>query len=338
MTKPEPDSKKPQAAQLYDILIIGGGAAGLTAAVYSRRANKSTLCLEAVTYGGQIINTLRIENYPAAPHISGVDFAEKLYHQALDLGTEIKFEKVERIEDHGTYKLAITPENTYKAKALIIATGSHERPLGLENEENLIGRGISYCATCDGNFYKNKAIAIYGGGNTAMWDALYLSDLAKTVYIIHHRDAFRADPALVEKVRKKPNISFLLNKNIVQLITGVDGSLSALELASANSSEKSGNHGHKLPISAINDKNSQEILKVDGLFVAIGREPSNDFVKDLIKLDAQGYIESDESCRTSIEGIFVAGDGRKKPLRQLVTATADGALATTAAVQYVNSN
>ncbi len=296
---------------MYDIIIIGAGTAGLTAAIYARRAGKSVLVLEKSTHGGQIINTGRIENYPAAPHISGPEFANKLYAQAAEFGAEIIYEEVTKITKNSKDFKITTAENSYTGKSLILATGSAEKHLNLENEENLIGRGVSYCATCDGNFYKNKNVVVNGGGNTAFWDALYLADLAKSVTIIHRRNTFRADDALIAKVKKKKNVKFITDASITKLIPE-NGKLTTIVLST--------------------DKE----LKTDGLFVAIGRTPDTALFKDLIKLDKTGYIKSDESCETSESGIFVAGDARNKPLHQLVTATADGATAATAAINFLN--
>ena len=299
---------------MYDILIIGAGPAGLTSAIYGRRALKQVLVLEAVSYGGQIINTLDIENYPVEAHISGFDFATKLYNQAKDLGAEIKYEKVVDLIDKKDYKEVITTKNTYQAKTVIIATGSSNRKLGLELEEELIGKGISYCATCDGNFYKDKNVAVVGGGNTALEDTLYLSNICKKVYLIHRRDEFRGDLSVVEKLKEKDNVEFIYNSNITKLIA--NQGLEKIEVTDK-------------------DQNINE-LEVSGLFVAIGRVPEADNFKKLIKTDDNGYIEAKENCHTNVEGIFVAGDIRVKDLRQLVTATSDGAVAATEAVKYLN--
>lgn len=298
---------------VYDIIIIGAGAAGLTAAIYAGRAKKSVLVIESTTYGGQIINTAKIENYPAAPHISGPDFATNLYGQAESFGAEFVFEKVTKIKD-GSPKTVITEDGEYQGKAVIIATGSAERRLGLPDEEKLTGRGISYCATCDGNFFKDKNVAVNGGGNTAFWDALYLSGLCKSVTLIHRRDKFRADAHLVEKAKETPNIKFITSSTITAL----------------------NSQNNKLSSINIETKGKKSELKIDGLFVAIGRIPATDFVKDLITLDEAGYIKSDENCHTNVDGIFVAGDNRNKPIHQLVTSTADGAVAANAAIDYLH--
>lgn len=299
---------------MYDIIVIGAGPAGLTAAIYARRASKTVLVLEALSYGGQIINTPDIENYPAAMHISGFDFATKVYEQAQELGAEFGFEKAVGIKDNGGTKEVVTEDNTYTCKALIIATGSENRKLGIENEEALVGRGVSYCATCDGAFYRGKTVAVAGGGNTALEDALYLSDLAETVYLIHRRDAFRGDEATVSALKERKNVKFIYNSNVTKLIA--DKRLTAVE---------------------ITDKNTGAVttLEINGLFVAIGRIPENQNFAQLIKLDGSGYVEAGEDCLTNVPGIFAAGDNRTKSVRQLVTAAADGAVAATAAVKYV---
>lgn len=300
---------------MYDIIIIGAGPAGLTAAIYARRANKSVLVLEAKSYGGQIINTLSIENYPVEAHISGFDFATKLYNQTKDLGAEIKFEKAIAIIDNKDTKEVTTNKNTYKCKAVIIATGSENRKLGIELEGELVGKGISYCATCDGAFYKKKRVAVVGGGNTALEDALYLTDIADKVYLIHRRSEFRGEEATVAMLKEKPNIEFIYNSNVTKL--NADKRLVSIEVTD-------------------NDGNMREI-EVDGLFVAVGRIPENQNFASLIKMDNAGYIEASEDCHTNVEGIFVAGDNRVKSVRQLVTAAADGAISATEAVKYINN-
>ena len=301
---------------LYDIIIIGAGPAGLTSAIYAKRANKNVLVLEAKNYGGQIINTLDIENYPANEHISGFDFATNLYNQAKNLGAEIKYEKVVDINNLGKEKEVITTKNTYKTKTIIIATGSENRKLGLPNEDEIVSKGISYCATCDGAFYKEKTVAVVGGGNTALEDALYLADLASKVYLIHRRDEFRGEESTINLLKEKDNIEFLYNSNVTKLNT--KDRLESIEVTS----------------------NDCEIrtIDVDALFIAIGRIPENQNFAKLINLDNAGYIISNEYCHTNVEGIFVAGDNRVKELRQLVTATSDGAIAAVEAIKYINGS
>ena len=301
---------------MYDILVIGAGPAGMTAAIYARRAGKTVLVLEAVNYGGQILNTPDIENYPVVAHISGFEFSKQVYEQALGLGAEFKFEKVvEIVKEDGAFTL-VTPKNRYQGRSVIIATGSENRKLGVEDEARLTGRGVSYCATCDGNFYRNKVCAVVGGGNTALEDALYLADIAKQVYLIHRRDSFRGEETTVERLKARDNVEFVYNSNVTKLIA--EKRLKAIEVT------------NKLD-------GSVRTIELNGLFVAVGRVPENQNFASLIHLDDAGYVLAGEDCHTSAEGIFVAGDNRAKALRQLVTATADGAMAATEAVKYVNS-
>lgn len=300
---------------MYDIIIIGAGPAGLTAAIYARRASKSVLVLEALSYGGQIINTPDIENYPAVPHVSGFDFATKVYQQAEALGAEFVFEKAVGIKDGGSTKTVVTTENEYECKAVIIATGSENRKLGLDDEEKLVGRGVSYCATCDGAFYRGKRVAVVGGGNTALEDALYLADIAETVYLIHRRDAFRGDEATVTSLKQRDNVKFVFNSTVTKLIA--DKRLTCIEVTNKNG--------------------ETDTIEVNGLFVAVGRIPENQNFAELINLDEAGYVTAGEDCETNVSGIFAAGDNRTKSVRQLVTAAADGAVAATAAVKFADS-
>lgn len=300
---------------MYDIVIIGAGVAGLTAGIYAKRANKTVLILEKKSYGGQIINASNIENYPGEEHISGFDLATKLYNQNKSLGVDIFYEEAKNIKKENKEFIIETNKNTYRSKALIIATGTNNRKMNLTNEDNLIGKGISYCATCDGNFYKNKVVAVVGGGNTALEDALYLSNICKKVYLIHRRDKFRADSKTVEELSKKDNIEVILNSNVTNLI-GNDH----LEMIEVTSNDKKNN------------------LEVAGLFIAIGQIPESALLNGKIEIDESNYIISNENCHTNIEGAFVAGDVRQKNLRQLVTATSDGAIAATEAINYINKD
>lgn len=296
----------------YDIVVIGAGIAGLTAAIYGRRANKKVLVLESRTYGGQIVSTKSIENYPAAMGISGFEFATKIYEQAVALGAEIKFENVMEVID-GAEKQVKTNQTTHLAKTVIIATGSKNRTMGLANEEKWLGRGISYCATCDGAFFKNKVVAVVGGGNTALGDAIYLADIAQKVYLIHRRNQFNAEAALVEQVQAKPNVAIVNNAQVVELLG--DQQLTGLTITA-------------------NGRTQQ--LAVDGLFVAVGRVPENEKFANVVDLDHNGYIVANETCETGTAGIFVAGDCRTKEVRQLVTAAGDAAVAATHAIKYIN--
>jgi len=296
---------------MHDIVIVGGGPAGLTAAIYSARANKKVLVLEAVACGGQIINTSTIENYPAAPNMTGLEFGQTLQRQAENLGVEIEFENVEKIIDHGDHKIVKTEDDQYKAKVVILACGTEPRKLNLENEDRFIGRGISYCATCDGGFYKHRNVAVNGGGNSALHEALYLSNLAKKVYLIHRRDEFRGNKHYVERLRQKDNVEFILNAHIVAL--NGNGKLQSITIAQGDVTKE---------------------LPIDGLFVSIGRTPKAKGLIDGLELDDQGFIDAGEDCSTNIPGIFVAGDVRKKAVRQLVTATSDGAIAASEALNF----
>ncbi len=298
---------------MYDIIIIGGGIAGLTSALYASRAGKSVLVLEEASYGGAIINTLDIANYPGISHISGYELATNLYEQVKELKVSIVNEKALKIKNMRNKKQVITKNNVYEGKAIILATGRNNRKLGLLHEDELIGKGLSYCATCDGAFYRGKVVSVVGGGNTALEDALYLSTIAKEVYLIHRRDTFRGDDITINLLKKKDNVHFIFNSTISKFkITD-----------------------HRL--SGIVIKNSQEeTILVDALFVAIGREPKNEIVKNLVKLDDNGYIIINQKCHTNIKGIFAAGDNCRKSLYQLVTATSDGAIAAEEAVLYLN--
>ena len=300
---------------MFDIIIIGAGPAGLAAAVYGQRAEKKTLLIDEKGYGGQIINTPEVENYPAIQKISGFDFANNLYQQAADLGAELTFEKAIAIEDRGEYKIVKTEGGAYEAKAVIVATGAKNRPLGLAREEELTGRGVAYCATCDGAFYRGKTVAVIGGGNTALEDADVLSGLANKVFLIHRRDTFRGEESNVKRIQAKENVEILLNQIPTALLG--DQKVSGL---------------------TIQDKNTKEekTLELDGVFVAIGQMPDNQAFANQIALDDKGYVAAGEDCLTKSEGIFVAGDCRTKKVRQLATAVADGAVAALAAVEYIN--
>ena len=300
---------------MFDIIIIGAGPAGLTSAIYARRALKKVLIIEKKTYGGQIINTNEISNYPGEDKISGFQFATNLYNQVKKLDTEIKYENVINIEKNKNIKV-ITNNNSYETKTLIIATGLISRKLELENEDNLIGKGISYCATCDGTLYKDKIVAVVGGGSTALEDTLYLSNIAKKVYLIHRREQFRGENTIIERIKEKDNIEILLNNKITKII-------------GKNKLEK---------IECENNNNEKIDINIDGLFICIGKIPENNIFKKLIDIDQNGYILASEDCKTNVEGIFVAGDIRRKEVRQLVTATADGAVAATKAINYIEEN
>jgi thioredoxin reductase (NADPH) len=300
----------------YDVIIIGAGTAGLSAAIYTQRAGKKALVLEGNAYGGQIINTLDVENYPGIAHISGFDFATGLLEQAQNLGAKVEYEEVLRIEDAKEQKIVHTSQHTYSAKAVILATGVTRRKLNIPGEAELTGKGVSYCATCDGAFYRKKDVAVNGGGNTALEDAAFLANICRKVYIIHRRDQFRADEAEVAGIRGRDNVELVLNSTISAL-QSEEGKLSAV---------------------VTKDKvtGAERTIPVSGLFVAIGQVPSNAAFKDVAEQDPAGYIIAGEDCRTSTPGIFAAGDCRTKKVRQLTTAAADGAVAALAACSYVD--
>lgn len=299
---------------IYDMIIVGAGTAGLSAAIYGARAGKSVLVLEANTYGGQIVRSPEVENYPGIAHISGYEFAQNLYEQAINLGAEVEFENVVEIRADGREKYVVTEDNEYTALSVILATGAVNRPLGVDGEENFVGAGISYCATCDGAFFKGKDVAVVGGGSTALEDALFLSAYCRKVYLIHRRDAFRGEQKYVDNLKTKANIEFVLNSQV----TALKGSdfLEAVDVKNNVSGE-------------------MITLPVSGLFVAIGQMPQNGPFAGLIKLDHGGYIAAGEDCRTNVEGIFTAGDCRTKTVRQLTTAASDGATAALAACEYL---
>jgi thioredoxin reductase (NADPH) len=299
---------------MYDIIIVGAGTAGLSAAIYGVRAGKSVLVLEASAYGGQIINTPEIENYPGIKHISGYEFATNLYEQAKELGAEILFEKVIGIRSDNDTKIVITESQEYECKSIILATGAKNKPLGLKQENELIGAGISYCATCDGAFYRGKDVAVIGGGNTALEDANFLSAYCNKVYIIHRRDKFRGEEKILNTLKKKHNVEFLLNSQVKELLS--DGSLTGIMLQEKNT-------------------DNQRRLDIKGLFIAIGQIPENLMFSEHVELDQGGYIVGKEDCKTKEDGIFVAGDCRTKTVRQLATAASDGAIAALAACEYI---
>ncbi|MBQ2974003.1 MAG: FAD-dependent oxidoreductase [Clostridia bacterium] len=301
---------------MYDIIVIGAGPAGLTAALYALRADKTVLVLEKATFGGQITFSPQIENYPGFAKMSGNEFADKLVDQVISQGADIEMETVTGIRDNGDTKTVITEDGEHEAKAVIIATGVKHRQTGLPNENELVGEGISYCAVCDGAFFKGQTVAVLGGGNSALQEAVLLSEGCEKVYVIQNLDYFTGEARLVEKLKEKDNVEFIMG-TVISSLNG-DGSLESLTLrkeADASESE----------------------LKVNGLFVAIGLIPNNSMFADIAGLDEWGYIDSDESCLTKTEGVFVAGDCRKKQIRQITTAAADGSVAALAACRYIDS-
>ncbi len=296
---------------IYDIIIIGGGPAGLTAAVYARRANKSVLVMEKGTFGGQITSSPKVENIPGFSSVSGNEFAEKLLEQAMGLGAEIECIEVLSVEN-GEIKKVLTDEGVFFAKAIIIATGTRHRLLGLDREEDFIGNGISFCAVCDGAFYAGKTVAVIGGGNSALQEAILLSQSCKHIYVIQNLDHFTGEEKLIEEMNSIKNISTITGAVVAELLG--DGELSGIKIKKGDIIEE---------------------LTIDGMFTAIGLIPQNDAFSSLIQLNNYGYVEADESCVTSANGIFVAGDCRSKRIRQVATAAADGAIAALAACEYL---
>ena len=301
--------------QVYDVAIIGGGPAGLTSAIYALRAGLKVCLIEKLAVGGQVLLTDKIENYPGFTSITGTELSEKMQEQAENLGCEFVFDEVINVDYNGVNKKIVTLNRTILARSVILTMGAHSRGLNLKNETELVGRGVSYCATCDGAFFKNSEIAVVGGGNSAFEDAIYLSKFAKKVYLIHRRSEFRAEHALVSQVKKlKDKIQIVVNSTVEELIAG-----------------------EKLEAIKIKNIQTQKIttLSVSGLFVAIGRGPDTDFLGSAIELNENGYIVVNKNQQTNIEGVFAAGDVTNNNLKQIVTATASGAVAANNARIYV---
>lgn len=303
---------------MYDIIIVGAGPAGLAAALYARRAEKTVLLIEKSTFGGQITHSPRVENYPGFIEMSGNEFADKLLEQVMTHGAEIELDAVTGVEKVDTGYVVTTENNSFTAKSVIIATGSKHRPLGIAREEEFVGEGISYCAVCDGAFYKNKTVAIIGGGNTALQEAVLLSEGCKKVYVVQNLDFLTAEGSLVSAVAKRDNVELILSSVATELVG--EGEIKGLRLMNLNTAEESE-------------------LTLDGIFVAIGQIPENEQFKNIVALDERGYVKAGEDClpETDAQGIFVAGDCRTKAIRQITTATADGAVAALAACRYVDS-
>lgn len=300
---------------IYDIIIVGAGPAGLTACIYASIARKKILILEKASYGGQITSANKIRNYPGFEEISGYEYASKLYNQAKSYNPDIKFEEVIEIKNYDDHKEVITTKGKYSAKSIIIATGAKNRKLNLNNEDELLGKGISYCATCDGTFYKDKVVAITGGGNNAIDDALYLSNIAKKVFVVYRQKEFRIESINLEKLKNKTNVEFVLNSNIID----IKGKEKLESIVVKN-----------------NETNKEESINVEALFIAIGHIPVSDMCNNLVNTDENGYIIASEDCLTNVDGIFVAGDIRIKDIRQLTTACSDGTVAALNACKYLS--
>lgn len=297
----------------YDIIIIGCGPSGMTSAIYALRSGKSVLILEKESIGGQISSSPLVENYPGYTSISGVELSNNLYEQVISLGGEIELEEVTEIKI-GKEKEVIAGNKTYLCDAIIIATGAKYRLLGLNNEIELIGNGIHFCVSCDGAFYKDKIVAVIGGGNSAITNALSLSDICKKIYIIQNLDHLTAEKNLINKLNEKDNIEIYYNSKVEKI-----------------------NGKEELESIVINKDEKEKTIKLDGMFISIGLTPQTDFIKHLIKLNEYNYIESDNNCSTNIKGIFVSGDVRNKKIRQLTTAVNDGTIAALEAVEYIDN-
>lgn len=298
---------------MYDIIIIGCGPAGMTSAIYAARSNKKVLILEKETIGGQMASAPLIENYPGFASISGSELANNMYDQVSNLNVDIELEEVTKIID-GETKKVITDYNEYECKSIIVATGSKYRLLGLENEENLIGNGIHFCTACDGFFFKDKTVAIIGGGNSAIINAITMADISSKVYVIQNLPTLTCESVLEETLKEKNNVE-IITSSIVKQIKGTD-SLESI-IISTNGEDKE--------------------IKLDGMFISIGLVPQSDFVKNILKINKYGYIES-TNCVTDVPGIFVAGDCRDKSFRQVTISTSDGTVAATEAINYLNNN
>ena len=298
----------------YDVAIIGGGPAGLTAAVYARRAGKSVLVIEKGTFGGQITFSPKVENIPGFLQLSGNEFAEKLVEQALEQGAEMEMAEALAINCDGEEKVVVTDGGEFRAKAVIVATGAKHRLLGLPGEDAFVGNGVSFCAVCDGAFYEGKHVAVVGGGNSALQEALLLSDVAGKVTVVQNLDFFTGEKKLAEQLLAKSNVEVIFGTVVVGYLG--DGELTGLKLRDEHSG-----------------KESQ--INIDGVFLAVGLVPQNDAFKNVLDLNEWGYVASDETCLTNAKGVFVAGDCRSKRIRQVTTAAADGAVAALAACDYV---
>ncbi len=300
---------------MIDILVIGGGCAGLTASIYGARAGKRVLVLEQENIGGQISYSPRVENYPGISAISGAEFADNLYEQTVARGVEIDLIQVTGIEREADYFIVKGKETTIRARSIILATGVCHRKLSLDREEELSGKGVSYCTLCDGAFYKDEKVVVVGGGNTALQGAEFLSAICEKVYLVHRRDEFRGEDKSLLRLQEKENVEFLTSC-VVKALNGLE-ELENLTVENLQTKEK-------------------KDLSVSGLFVLVGHVPNNKAFEGFVKLDREGFVEAGEDCNTSQDGVFVAGDCRKKDVRRLTTAASDGTIAAVEALRYLD--
>lgn len=302
---------------IYDIIIIGGGAAGMTAALYSLRGGKKVLLIEKETIGGQISKSPRVENFPSIKEISGTDFSDKLFDQIMDLGCDFELDNINKIDKNNNIFYISGDFSTYTSKAVIIATGLEHRKINIDGEDELIGKGVSYCAVCDGAFYKDEDVCLIGDGNTALQYALLLSNYCKKVYVCTLFNKFFGDDVLINKIKQRNNIEIIHNVSLQKFI--YEDELQGLVF--------------------INTENKEKIkLNVKGCFIAIGQIPNNNNFKNIVELDDNGYILADDNLETKTKGVFVAGDCRQKKVRQLTTAVNDGAIASIGAINYIDKN
>lgn len=302
---------------MYDIIVIGGGPAGLTAALYARRQNKSVLVLEKNSFGGQTVYSPKIENYPGFAEMSGIEFSDKLVDQVLNQGAELEMEEALSITDNGESKIVKTTGGDFEARTVILALGAKHRMLGLSKEEDYVGNGISFCAVCDGAFYKDKEVAVIGGGNSALQEAILLSQGCKKVHIIQNLPTMTGEDKLVQTLNGKENVTMTFNSVVTELIG--DNELTAIKIKNT-------------------ENGSENVLNIDGMFIAIGLIPDTKPFSDVVCLNNYGYVEGGEDTLTNANGIFVAGDCRTKTIRQIATAIADGATAALGACKYLENN
>ncbi len=302
-------------AKIYDVIVIGGGPAGYTAALYAARAGLSTLVIEKLYAGGQMTQTTQIDNYPGYPDgIDGVALGVNMQKGAQRFGTETVNSEVRSVQLAGEIKSVETARDNYLGRTVVIATGADHKHLGVAEEEKLVGRGVAYCAACDGMFYRGKTVAVVGGGNSAAADAMTLSRVAKKVYLIHRRSTLRAEKIYREQLEKAENVEFLWNTTVSKLLYG--DTLTGVKLQKTDS-----------PV--------EIMLEVDGLFVSVGRSPATELFRGKLELDENGYIVADESTQTSVPGVYAVGDVRTKKVRQIITAAGDGAVAAYYAQEYI---
>lgn len=304
-------------AKVYDVIVIGGGPGGYTAALYGARANLSVLVLEKLTPGGQMGTTDVIDNYPGFPEgIGGFDLAMQMKQGAERFGAETRLTEVISVELSGPVKQIRTQDGTFQAHTVVLASGAHPRELGLPGEQELRGRGVSYCATCDGMFYRNRTVAVVGGGNTAVADVLYLSRICKKVYLIHRRDELRASKVYLDPLKQAENVEFVWDSEVKEIL-----------------------HGDTVTGVRVRNKKTgrDQEISCDGLFVAVGHIPNTELYRGQVDLDEAGYVLAGETTRTNLPGVFAVGDLRKKPLRQVVTAASDGAVASHFIEEYFST-